>query len=362
MRAALLALGLAWASQLVLPRDAHALEAIEVEGVASETASLGWSRLPGTESCATAIELGEAVEAILGRDVLVAAPDAALSLTAEGYRATIAVTRRGGESEGERVYEHAGHECSAATEAIALILALLIDPDASLSDAGSAEPESGTGTGTGTGTGAGSGSDPTAGTGAESESGTGEESGTADEPQEPAPFGLALDLSGMLAAFVTPSAAPAGRAAIHLRFPSGPLPPLTVVALGWLSPWSRAQGAGDAWADYLFAIGGVGLCVAPRLASWLDLSICAAGEAGGSFVIAQQALTPDERERVAFFFEASATLRAHVYDAFTAHLGISLAVPFRTEPWAASGAAYWRPDPVGLFVFLGVGFDVGFGR
>jgi hypothetical protein len=164
----------------------------------------------------------------------------------------------------------------------------------------------------------------------------------------------------MFSAFVTPSAAPAGRSAIHLRFPSGPLPPLAVAVVGWLSPWSRAS-AGSGSADFLFAIGGAGLCTVPRLTPWLDLSVCVLGEAGGAFVVGQSMLVPSERERVVFFFEASATLRAHVYDALTAHLGLSLAVPFRTEPWLASGAAYWRPDPIGLFAFLGVGFDVGFG-
>jgi hypothetical protein len=139
------------------------------------------------------------------------------------------------------------------------------------------------------------------------------------------------------------------------------LPPLAVAVMGWLSPWSRASASGGGSADFLFAVGGAGLCTVPRLTSWLDLSVCVLGEAGGAFVVGQTMLVPSERECVVFFFEASATLRAHVYDAFTAHLGLSLAVPFRTEPWLSAGSPYWRPDPAGLFAFLGVGFDVGFG-
>ncbi len=327
--------------------SAHALVAVE-DPPAAETASLGWSRGPGTEMCATAIELGEQVESILGRDVLVAAPDAELSLEGrieregEGFRAVIAVTRRDGSSEGERIFTHPGVNCREATESIALILALLIDPDA--------EPPENV--------------PPPA-----EREGPGEGTREPDQhpdpdptPTGPAPFGLAVDLSGLLTAFVTPSAAPGGRTAIHLRFPSGPLPPLAVVVAGWLAPWSRADAPSGAWVDHLFVLGGAGLCTVPSLTDWLDLSICVMGEAGGGFVIAQRTLAPDERERVLAFFEASVTLRAHVWQALTANLGASLVVPFRTEPWLAGGSAYWRPDPAGLFVFLGVGFDVGFGR
>jgi hypothetical protein len=331
--------------------------------VASETASLGWSRLPGTEACATAIELGERVEAWLGSGVLVAAPDAALSLegrierTPSGYRATIAVTRRGGESEGERVYEHEGLECAAATEPIALILALLIDPDAAPSAGTDAAPSAGTAAAPNAGTAAA----PSAGTAAVPNAGA---PGPGTDPDSTvSPLGVVVDLSAVFAAFVTPSASPSARSAVHLRFLAGPVP-LGVAIVGWLSPWSRAS-AGAASADFLFALGGAGLCAAPQLGAGLELSICALGEAGGAFVLGQSRLLPTERERVVAFFEASVTLRARVLDVVTAHAGASLLVPFRTEPWLASDAeprlvsAYWRPDPAGLFVFVGFGFDVG---
>jgi hypothetical protein len=330
----------------------HALVAV-ADPPRAETASLGWSRGPGTEMCATAIELGEEVEAILGRDVLVAAPDAELALEGrieregEGFRAVIAVTRRDGSSEGERIYTHPGVNCRDATESIALILALLIDPDAEPPENAPPPAER---------------EGPREGTREqhpERDAPPGEET---REPVGPAPFGLAVDLSGLVTAFITPSAAPGGRAAVHLRFPSGPLPPLAVVVTGWLAPWSRADAGGGAWVDHLFVLGGAGLCTIPSLTEWLDLSICVMGEAGGGFVIGERTLVPDERERVLAFFEAAITLRAHVWEALTANLGASLVVPFRTEPWLATGNAYWRPNPVGLFVFLGVGFDVGFGR
>jgi len=326
-------------------------EAVQVEGVRSETASLGWSRLPGAESCATAIELGEAVERILGRDVLVAAPDAELSLEGRiersetGYRAVIGVARRDGSSEGERVYEHHGQVCAEANDAIALILALLIDPEATPPSEPATEP-----------------TPPPPSDDVQAAGGTEPVPSAPTVPAADPPFGIALDLSAMFSAFITPSAAPAGRAAVHLRFPSGPLPPLAVVLAGWLAPWSRAELGADRWADFLFATGGLGLCTVPRLAPSLDLSICVLGEAGGAFVVGQRALVPDERERVVFFFEAAATLRARFWEALTGHLGVSLAVPLRTEPYLAAGTAYYRPDPVGLFAFLGLGFDAGLGR
>lgn len=379
MRASSIAVlvGLAFAALVGLLVDVSLAraDAVQLEGVRSETASLGWSRLPGSESCATAIELGEAVEQILGRDVLVAAPDAELSLegrierTETGYRAVIGVVRRDGASEGERVYEHRGEVCSEATEAIALILALLIDPDASPAPEPTDPPLPS----------ASEGPPPDPALPPASEGPTDSplppaSEGAATDPPLPlagegrgggeaAPFGVALDLSAMFSAFITPSAAPAGRAAVHLRFPASPLPPMAVVLAGWVAPWARAQLADpDAWADFLFAVGGAGICTVPRLAPSLELSICVLAEAGGAFVVGQRAVSPDERERVVFFVEASAALRARFWEALTGHVGVSLAVPFRTEPWLASGTAFYRPDPVGLFAFLGLGFDVGFGR
>lgn len=310
----------------------------------AETASLGWSRLPGAESCPTAIELGEAVERNLGRDVLVAAPDAALSIEGRiepaegGFRAVLAVARRGGASEGERVYQHAG-ACVDALEPLALIVALMIDPDAEPE----AEPEAA----------------PEAEPAAVSETETVPESETETEVAR-APLAIGGDLSATLAAFVTPSAAPAGRASLALRFPAGPLP-LAVALVGVLTPWSRADVAGGSWADLLQLHGGIGLCAVPELARGLELSVCALGEAGGAFVVGQRGLVPDERERVLFLVELAATLRLRVVDALTAHAGASLAVPLRTEPYLAGGAAFYQPAPVGFFVFVGLGFDVGLG-
>jgi hypothetical protein len=324
--------GSTWVSCLV---GAWALLAADVaRAQEAETASLGWSRLPGAETCPTAIELGEAAERILGRDVLVAAPDAALSIEGRiapsegGFRAVLALVRRGGASEGERVYEHVG-ACAASLEPLAMMIALMIDPDAEPAPATepATEPE-------------------------------------AEPATEPAPvpdwLRLTVDLSASLAAFVMPSAAPAGRLFAALRFLAGAVP-LAVGVVGSLVPWSRAELAGGAWADFLALHGGAGLCAVPVLAEGLELATCALGEAGGVFVIGQRAVAPDERERVSFLLELAVTLRLRVRDALTAHAGASLAIPFRTEPWQAAASPFYRPDPVGFFVFVGLGADVGLG-
>jgi hypothetical protein len=349
-------------------------DALAQEPVAAETASLGWSRLPGAESCPTAIELGQAAERVLGRDVLVAAPDAALSIEGRiepaegGFRAVLGVARRGGASEGERVYVHAG-ACAEALEPLALIVALMIDPEAETETVPETVPVPETVTEPEP--------EPETETVPETETETEAEPEPATEPvpepvpvpePEPVPLpdagrsALALsgDLSAALAAFVTPSAAPAGRASLALRFDAGPVP-LAVALVGVLTPWSRADAAAGSWVDLLQLHGGIGLCTVPELARGLELSVCALGEGGGAFVVGQRGLAPDERERVIFLLEIAATLRLRVLDALTAHAGASLAVPLRTEPYLAGGAAYYRPDPVGLFVFVGLGFDVGLG-
>lgn len=315
---------------------------------APETASLGWSRLPGAESCPTAIELGEAVDALLGRRVLVAASTADLALEGRvepiegGFRATIAVARRGGATEGERVYEQHG-DCEALLAPVATIVALLIDPDAELqpdAELSSSAP-------------------PAPAPSAPASPDAGPAPARAVEPLRPtSSFVVRVDASVGLEAFLAPSVAPLGRAQVELGFRVGDVP-LGLAFVGELAPWSRASLPADAFVDLFEARGGLGLCVEPSLAPSLGLSVCAIGEAGGAFVVGERDARSDARERLTGLVELAAMLRARLLAHVSAHLGAALGVPLRTDPWLADGAAFYRPDPLGFAVWLGLGFDAG---
>lgn len=103
-----------------------------------KTATLGWVRLDGAESCEGTQELAQHVERLLGRTVFVAPASAELAVEGRvsrtpegGFAAVISVASATGASLGTRAL---GPEktCAALTEAVELAVALMIDPDAKL--------------------------------------------------------------------------------------------------------------------------------------------------------------------------------------------------------------------------------------
>ncbi|MGK3986536.1 hypothetical protein WME99_26055 [Sorangium sp. So ce136] len=105
-----------------------------------QTASLGWVRLAGAEACVGARALARAVEARLGRAALVSAARADLTIEGRiepggsgGWRAVIAVADAEGAVLGTREIATASPRCGAIDSELALAIALMIDPSATLS-------------------------------------------------------------------------------------------------------------------------------------------------------------------------------------------------------------------------------------
>ncbi|WP_437606211.1 hypothetical protein WMF20_35145 [Sorangium sp. So ce834] len=105
-----------------------------------QTASLSWVRLAGAEACVAARALARAVEARLGRAALVSAARADLTIEGRvepggsgGWRAVIAVADADGALLGTREIATASPRCGAIDDELALAIALMIDPSASLS-------------------------------------------------------------------------------------------------------------------------------------------------------------------------------------------------------------------------------------
>jgi len=115
------------------PRSAEAAEE-------PRTSSLSWFRMPGAESCIPTQTLGRAVEHRLGRSVFVSASQADVSVEgriekregggAATWHAVLTLRDAAGATLGTRELERPEASCDAMSEPLALIIAVMIDPDA----------------------------------------------------------------------------------------------------------------------------------------------------------------------------------------------------------------------------------------
>ncbi|MDH5671832.1 MAG: hypothetical protein OEZ06_06755 [Myxococcales bacterium] len=117
------------------------------------TSSLSWVRLPGAESCISTQQLAALVERRIGRRAFVSASQADISL--EGrverkdarWQVTLVLSNRHGTILGERRLQAEGDDCSVLEASLVLVIAIAIDPGATLpavrgpGDALSAEAE-----------------------------------------------------------------------------------------------------------------------------------------------------------------------------------------------------------------------------
>jgi hypothetical protein len=113
------------------------------------TSSLSWVRLPGAESCIATQDLARRVEARLGRSVFVSASQADVSVEghvepaqshARGYRASLTLRDAHGVTLGTRDLSRDDSSCDALGEPLALVIAIMIDPDAALAKPAAAVP------------------------------------------------------------------------------------------------------------------------------------------------------------------------------------------------------------------------------
>jgi hypothetical protein len=101
-------------------------------------ATLQWVRMPGAEGCSDGLALSRAVDAKLGRAVFTA-PSAAMLVVegraehdAEGYRAVVHLLDEAGNELGSREVHSTQSDCKELSEAVAVVLAVMVDPDGAL--------------------------------------------------------------------------------------------------------------------------------------------------------------------------------------------------------------------------------------
>ena len=118
---------------------------VEAQDATPRTSSLSWVRMPGAESCISGRDLARAVEARLGRGVFVSAAQAEVAVegrieqASEGaraspssrWRASVTMSDASGAVLGRREIASAEASCHALDAPLALVLAVMIDPDAS---------------------------------------------------------------------------------------------------------------------------------------------------------------------------------------------------------------------------------------
>ena len=305
------------------------------QDAAGRTASLGWVRLPGAESCPSAQAIAQATESILGREAFVSAADAALAIEGRvepregGFRATLAISDAGGASAGERIVEVDG-TCDGLLDPLSIALAILVDPDA--------EPV------------------------------------TPPPPPPPPPpvvihdrievpvevrsppWRLELDLGGLFDLGATPFASGGGELYVFLT-PPGFVP---IGLHGWIVPFSRAdyvESGAPQHVDQLTTWAGLSVCpLAGHDETW-SIAGCAGLDIGAVFVIGQSgAMVLGEHERVTGGLDFSLRARVHLIGPLWLTLSAALIVPFRNQGFVSMSTAYYQPEPVALIVTLGPSF------
>ena len=113
----------------------------EMPATAAEgkTSSLSWLRMPGADACIATQPLARAVEERLGRETFVSAAQADLSVEGRiekkpkgGWRAVITMRDPSGALLGTRELERNDPSCDSMSEPLALVIAVMIDPDAAM--------------------------------------------------------------------------------------------------------------------------------------------------------------------------------------------------------------------------------------
>jgi hypothetical protein len=115
------------------------LVAANAQAAPARSSSLGWVRGAGADDCIGTRALAEAVEIRIGRQVFVSAARADVAVEGQiergpagAWRATIAIAGEGGRVLGTRELLREAASCRELDEQLALVIAVMIDPDAAI--------------------------------------------------------------------------------------------------------------------------------------------------------------------------------------------------------------------------------------
>lgn len=125
---------------VILPILAALLSASTAARAEGRTSSLSWVRLPGADACVATQDLARDVEARLGRAVFVSAAQADVSVEGHiepnrggpGFHAVVSLRDGKGALLGTRELTKKETSCDEMRAPLALVIAVMIDPDAAL--------------------------------------------------------------------------------------------------------------------------------------------------------------------------------------------------------------------------------------
>lgn len=297
-----------------MPRSPRLIGLLAIAAAAPSTTSLSWVRLPGAESCVAAPELAAEVEERLGRPVF--RPPAEAELAVEGrvepaaapnrWRAVLRLADHDGASLGERVVESRAEGCEELGHAVAVTLALMIDPV------------------------------------------TTPEAPVPEAPTEVERWHLDLHATLDVGYGLVPGVTVGGSATALVTPPR--FVPLEVT--GELVPFARdATGT----VDLTRAVGGVGVCPLDLQRGWGELRGCAA-VLGGALVAVRGGEALDGAERLLVEGRGQGRASLRVWGPLRVDVGVQGVVPFRRIVLVSDGGVeVWTAPPVAGLFDLGVG-------
>ncbi|WP_437736501.1 hypothetical protein [Sorangium sp. So ce1335] len=339
------------------------------------TSSLAWVRMPGAEACIDARTLALAVERRLGRVAFV--PPTLGEVAIEGriersqesgvWRATIRVFGAGGAAIGSREIEAAHVDCRAIDDQLELVIALLVDPDASLLLPRAAGSPAGS-------------SPASVGGGAPAASAGG---GAPRAAVRPAPLPPAAHAAAALPACPPVSAAPSaswrvggaveavgglglvpGPASVGVGVRAHATPPRGPgFALGgvlWASPSVRAAPGSPAFS---LAYGSLSVCPIEIVRGETALSGCAGAMLGSLRVEGPAVPSRFRHERLVFDLNLDTRVRRRFVGPLFGAVGLGIAVPTVRDVYFYTDAAGARHDifqvsPVSAILDLGLGLEL----
>jgi hypothetical protein len=306
------------------------------DGPVSRTSSLSWIRLAGADGCVSTQDLARDVELRLGRPVFVSPSRADVSVEGHvqplrgstGWRATIVLRDVQGALLGTRELSRKDASCDAMREPVALVIAVMIDPDAALSPAPAPPVAS-----------------------------------TAEAPPPPAPIVIEKEVKVEVR---VPERRPdpfrldVGAAAIasvgllpHVgigAFGGGLLEPPGFVPLeGYGAVFANNEARGGGGGTFSLAYVGGGVCPLRYHSSRLHVYGCLAGQLG--YLLLEDA--GQHEVYVAGAAEGRGTLR--LVGPVAARLGLSFLVPIVRERFPSATGTLFQMSPVGGTADLGLG-------
>jgi len=312
---------------------------------AGESAALNWQRLPGAESCPSEAEVTQAIERRLGHAALVLKEQATLLIEAKlqgvssgGFHVEIALIR-GDTVEGRRELDSEEPSCQSVAETAALVIALTIDPDASLEPLAipTAEP-----------------APPKPVPPGQPRATPSEAPAPAKAPVKRVPWQTDLELGGGIALGTVPEVAPGmflrGRAL-------PPKLPLGVELEGAYFPAQQVEAAPGKGSDFRTFYVGTGVCSRPKRASRFGASACGGAQFGAISGQGYGFQSTTTFGALTVALAARGALWYRFVTPFALVLGSTVAVPLKRDYFETETAD--GTQPLFRMSAVGLGFNLG---